>query len=63
MFFWQQRSELVTPWNFANCKSMFKCIYCVIWLYGWLGWVEVWCELAMCDLLDVDVELCGVVLT
>ena len=42
---------------------MFKCISCVIWLCDWLGWVEVLYELAMCDLFDVDVELCGVLLT
>jgi len=53
----------VTPWNIANYKSMFNCIYHVIWLYGWLEWVEVWLELVMCDLLDVDVELYGVLLS
>ena len=35
----------------------------VIWLCDWFGWVEILCELAMCDLLDVGVELCGVLLT
>ena len=33
---------------------MVNCIYCVIWLYDWLEWVEEWFELVMCDLLDVD---------
>jgi len=60
---WSSVLLCVMPWYFANCKSMFKSIYHVIWLYDWLGWVEVWCELSMCDLLDVDVELCGVLLT
>jgi len=50
----------VTPWNFANCKSMFSVFPM---LFDWFGWVEVLCKLAMCDFLDVDVELCGVLLT
>ena len=53
----------VTPWNITSYKSMFNCIYHVIWLYGWLEWVEVWLELVMCEFLDVDVELCGVLLS
>ena len=65
---WGQNQDLwrmvdVTPWNIANYKSMFNCIYHVIWLYDWLEWVEVWCELVMCYLLDANVELCGVLLT
>jgi len=42
---------------------MFNYIYHVIWLYGWLEWVEVWLELVICEFLDVDVELCGVLLS
>ena len=49
--------------KFRNYKLMFNCIYHVIWLYDWLEWVKVWCELVMCHLIDVDVELCGVLLT
>ena len=55
--------EHVTPWNITNYKSMFNYIYHIIWLYGWLEWVEVWLELVMCEFLDVDVELCGVLLS
>ena len=36
---------------------------CVIWLIDWFGWFKVLCELAMCDLLDVDIELYGLLLT
>ena len=57
IFFYIFVSLCVTPWNFANYKSMFKYIYHVIWLYDWLGWVEVWCELAMCDFVDFG-KLC-----
>jgi len=45
----------VTPWNITIYKSMFNCIYHVIWLYGWL-------ELVMYEFLDVDAKLCGVLL-
>ena len=44
-------------------EGRIKSIYCVIWLCDWLGWVKVLCKLVMCDLLDVDIELCGVLLT
>ena len=41
---------------------MFNCIYCVIWVYNRLEQVEVCLEWVMCEFLDVDVELCGVLL-
>jgi len=53
----------VTPWNITSYKSMFNCIYFVIWLYAWLERVEVCLELVMCEFLDVNVELCGVLLS
>ena len=46
----------VTPWNIISYKSMFNCIYYVIWLYDRLEWVEVFLELVMCEFLDMDVE-------
>ena len=42
---------------------MFNCIYCVIWLYDRLEWFEVCLELVMCEFLNMDVELCGVLLS
>ena len=51
-------SHGVTPWNSANYKLMFNCIYRVIWLYVWLEWVEVWLELVMYDLIDVELCKC-----
>jgi len=44
----------VTPWDIISYKSMFNCIYCVIWLYDRLEWVEVCLELVMCEFLDVE---------
>ena len=53
----------VTPKNLTNFKSMFNIFSYVIWLFDWFEWVELLCELAMCDFLDVDVDLYGVVFT
>ena len=50
----------VTPWDFISYKSMFNCINCVVWLYDRIEWVEVCLELVMCESLDIDVELCGI---
>ena len=47
----------VTPWDIISYKSMFNCIYCVIWLYDTLEWVEICLELVMCEFIDMDVEL------
>ena len=58
-----KETTFVTPWNVINYKSMFNSIYCVVWLYDRLEWVEVCLELVMCEYLDMDVELCGVLLS
>ena len=53
----------VTPWNVINYKLMFDCIYCVVWPYDRLEWVELCLELVMCEFRDMNVELCGVLLS
>ena len=42
---------------------MFNVFLMLYWICDWFGWVEVLCELVICDLLDMDVELCRVLLT
>jgi len=56
-------APLETPWNIISYKLTFNCIYCDVWLYDRLEWVEVCLELFMCEFLDIDVELCGVLLS